>query len=85
MNDKFTEAEIRLMSHFKDEFKNELKGPVSPSEEKVDLQDGNYTGTWSGYSVIVNEPNNYKFKTRTGIKGTTECNILVRDGIAIVG
>jgi hypothetical protein len=85
MTDKFSEAEIRLISHFKDEFRNELKGPVSPSEEKVDLADGSYKGTWSGYNVIVNGPNNYKFKTLTGIKGTTECNILVRDGIAIVG
>jgi hypothetical protein len=85
MTDKFTEAEIRLMSRFKDQFKNELKGPVSPAAEKVDLQDGNYKGTWSGYSVTVDEPNKYKFKTLTGIKGTIECNILVIDGLAIVG
>jgi hypothetical protein len=85
MTDKFSEAEARLMSRFNDEFKDALQGPVSSSEGKVALADGKYKGRWSGYNVIVNEPTDYTFKTRTGIKGTTECNILVRNGVAIVG
>lgn len=45
------------------------------------IPDGRYQGIWSGYTVKFDTPyGSYEAKSRTGVRGTTTCAVVVECG-----
>lgn len=61
----------------------ETKPSSLVSVNKVDLLDGTYEGTMSGYSItIVEGPITTRFKANIGIRGVGNCSIIIKNGFA---
>ena len=56
---------------------NELK-----TKEPIDLMDGEYQATWSGWKITVHTlDNDVEADTISKVRGTIELNAVIEDGI----